>query len=57
MRRVGSHRLAPLVVAGLVLAIAGPVYGGEVVGGVYGAAVAAGLITYIAVRRLKPGRA
>ena len=54
MRRLGSHEFAPpIIVAGLALVIAGPVYGGEVVGGVYGVAVAAGLLTYLALRQLK----
>lgn len=53
MRRLGSHQLAPPIVAGLALVIAGPVYGGEVVGGVYGVAAAAGLLTHLAIRQLK----
>jgi hypothetical protein len=53
MRRLGSQQLAPPIAAGLALVIAGPVYGGEVVGGVYGVAVAAGLLTYLALRQFK----
>lgn len=53
MRRLISHQLAPLVVACLALMIAGPVYGGEVVGGVYGVAAAAGLLTHLTIRQLK----
>ena len=53
MRRLGSEQLAPPIVAGAVLVIAGPLYGGEVVGGVYGLAAAAGLLTYLVLRQLK----
>jgi hypothetical protein len=57
MRRLGSHELAPpIIAAGLALAIAGPMYGGAVVGGVYGMAAAAGLLTHLALRQLKPRR-
>ena len=53
MRRLGSLQVAPLIVAGVALIIAGPLYGGKVVGGVYGVAAAAGLLTYLALRQLK----
>ncbi len=53
MTRLGSQQLAPPIVAGAVLLIAGPLYGGEILGGVYGLAAAAGLLTYLVLRQPK----